>query len=236
MPANTAQKPTLVSRINTALTCYIFDGVLIVALGLLVVMAPQASLAFLCLVLGIDLVVMGVMKLVFYAANPYGIRSSANIFVGLAQVALGIWIVCKPDSFVNVFQILTGIVLIYVALLLFCRAFALRGFRGNFFWISLGSGIVSAVLGVVVLLNPMASASAMMVLSGIALMVAGVAIIAVLVSMKREVKTVAANVSQRLEDAGVPVDEIRELRDNIRAEVAGQASQVAQAVEKASRQ
>ena len=189
MPPRTASdsaKPT--SRIMKALKSYLFDGILLVLLGLVLLLLPKVSLTVLCVIVGVALIVMGLIKLIFFAANVNGARRWFDIPIGLIQLAVGFWMIIDSDLFINLFQIVTGIILIYGSLLLFMNALALREFRGVFYWLSIVFGAICAVLGIIILVNPAAFATFMMQLQGVALVVEGLALVAVMHTVKREIK------------------------------------------------
>ena len=101
--AKTSAKPT--SRITNALKSYLFDGILLVALGLVLLLLPKVSLTILCVIIGVALIIMGLIKLIFFAANVNGVRRIADIPVGIIQLVLGFWLIFDSSLFINLFQI-----------------------------------------------------------------------------------------------------------------------------------
>ena len=205
MPARNATKASAkpTSRITNALKSYLFDGILLVALGLVLLLLPKVSLTILCVIIGVALIIMGLIKLIFFAANVNGVRRIADIPVGIIQLVLGFWLIIDSSLFINLFQIVTGVILIYGSLLMFVHAFALREIRGAFYWLSLVFGILCAVLGIVIVVNPAGFAAFMMQLQGVALIIEGLALIVVMHTVKREMKnaTSASLVYRQIPDA-----------------------------------
>lgn len=173
-----------------ALKSYLFDGILLIILGLVLVIWPDTSLSTFCAVAGVVLAVMGLVKLVFYLANVGGIRRWVDIPVGLVQFLLGCALVIWPAFFINLFQIVVGIVVIYGSLLLIIRAVQLRTMGGSLFVLSIIFGILTLALGVVIIMNPAQFASVMVQLMGVALIVEGIALVAVMHTAKKRVNEV----------------------------------------------
>ena len=183
--------------IKNALKSYLFDGVALVILGVILLLLPQVSLKVLCIAIGVGLIVMGLIKLIFFAANANGERRIVDIPIGIVQLVLGFALIIESAFFISLFQIVVGVILIYGSLLMLIHAFNLRYVRGVMFVLSIIFGLLTLAAGVIIVLNPVEFADFMMQLMGVALIVEGLALIVVMHTMKRGVDKVQAEMNDR---------------------------------------
>ena len=209
MPTETARNisSSVSSRFMDFIKSYVFDGILLVALGLVFLLLPEASLTVLCVILGVALIVMGMLKLIFFAATAKALRRPVKVIIGVIQMVLGFALIIKPDVFINLFQIVVGVVLIYGSLLLFINAYRLRKIRGTFFVLSIIFGLIILALGAIIVANPIAFAGFMMQLQGVALIIEGVGLIVAMHTIKREAKNAAAALDSRIRTVEARLDE-----------------------------
>ena len=167
------------SRIKNAFKSYLFDGLLLVALGVVMLIWPEDALRILCIGGGILLIVLGLIKsIVFFASQED--RSVPGLIIGIAEIPLGIALIIKSDFFITAFQFITGIILIYGSGLMFIRAFALRREKGPIFAASIVFGILILVFAALILLNPWKSAAFITQLHAVALILEGLSMIIVM--------------------------------------------------------
>ncbi len=164
---------------------YFLDGVLLVLLGLAMLLWPGESLRVLCTGIGIALAALGLIKLIVFLAGRGGERSAGDLLVGLIQIALGAALILRADFFIGIFQIVTGVLLLYGSILMFVQAFLLRRTRGVLFVLALVFACVTAVLAVVILLNPVQFAAFITQLHGVSLIVEGAGMILVMRRVKK---------------------------------------------------
>lgn len=167
------------SRIKNAFKSYLFDGLLLVALGVVMLIWPEDALKILCIGGGILLIVLGLIKSIVFFANKED-HSVPGLIIGIAEIALGIALIIKWDFFITAFQFITGIILIYGSGLMFIRAFALRREKGPIFAASIVFGILILVFAALILLNPLKFAAFITQLHAVALILEGLSMIIVM--------------------------------------------------------
>ena len=165
---------------NNLLRSTLFDGLLLIVLGVVMLIWPLESLGFLCVVIGAVLVLMGLIRLILFGRKEKDERRVRDIPIGLLQIAGGIALIIRPDFFITVFQYVTGVLILYGAVLMFAQAVRLRREKGALFAASLAFACVTTLLAVIILVNPAAFASFMTQLHGVALIAEGLAMIIVL--------------------------------------------------------
>jgi uncharacterized membrane protein HdeD (DUF308 family) len=133
--------------------------------------------------LGVVLIVGGLFELIdAFRTRKWG-GSKMNFFVGLLTIALGILLLVRPVFGARSVTLFVGIFLIAVGLLRVFYVLAIRFQQWGWF---LASGIVGAVLGVVILLHwPDASRSMVGLFVGVDLMFFGWATLMLAIAVHR---------------------------------------------------
>jgi uncharacterized membrane protein HdeD (DUF308 family) len=144
-------------------------GVVTAVAGGLILACPGGTLVAVAVVVGIQLIVVGVFRAV--TAFTFAVDSVAArvlfLLLGILLVVLGIVCLRSPQRTIALLVLLFGIsCVISGALELF------HGFTGGGGW-AIASGIVSVLIGIVVLAYPVTSVSTMVWLFGIGLVVIG---------------------------------------------------------------
>ena len=97
-------------------------GILLIALGVLVLLQPDGAMSFFCIVLGICVLTDGLFKIqIALDAKRFGIRKWWLVMVmALITVAMGIVLVLRPGESAAVIMLLAGIGLLVEGLLNIC--------------------------------------------------------------------------------------------------------------------
>ena len=106
------------------------------------------------------------------------------MILALVQLAAGIILILQADFFVEIFFVVTGLLLAYGAILMFVRLIQLRRVKGPMFYFSLVFGIINLIFAVLILINPEQFASFSTRLQGAALVIEGIGMIIVLRNLK----------------------------------------------------
>ena len=167
-------------KIKKIIRSYWFDGILLICLGALILIWPDATPTILCIVTAVMLIILGLIKIIGFFVSKSGERKALALLIGLLQLAAGIAILVKTDFFIDFFQIISAVLMIYGCILMFVQAFDLRKEKGARFVTSIVFGIITLVLAVFMLINPAFMLEIMAYVTGIALIVEGLAIIIVL--------------------------------------------------------
>ncbi|MBR3383238.1 MAG: DUF308 domain-containing protein [Clostridia bacterium] len=169
-------------KVKNVLRSYVFDGVLMLALGIVLLIWPKTALNTIFYVIGAAVALMGLIKVIFFFAQSAD-RAAMDLVMGVAQIGLGVALIVKVDFFIEFFNVILAILLAYGALLLFAQAVILR--RGAFFALALIFAVITMALAVIIFLDPAGFASFMTQLRGIALIVEGLAMLIVLAKVKK---------------------------------------------------
>jgi len=104
----------------------LFESIITVAIGSIIMFYPQHSLEFFLIVIGVWAVILGIVQLILLI-NTKGELAGKNIFLfnGLLTLAIGIFLFFDPYSFaafvikvLGVFSLVFGSILIYLSFVL----------------------------------------------------------------------------------------------------------------------
>ena len=149
-------------------------AVLTAAVGLFVVCKPGLSVRFLCLALGIAILGTGLIYILGWLARRREGVSVLLLLPGVILCALGVWLMTSPTSAITLVQFIFGAILLFHGAVDLQGAFALARRGWGRWWADLALGVLTLVLGAVVLLRPLSTFGALVVLIGLALIFDGV--------------------------------------------------------------
>ena len=172
-------------KIAGLLKSYLVDGILLFLLGLVMLIWPNDTLNTVCILIGAAVGVMGIIKTVAYLMQKdKENRKLTSLIVGIIQIIAGILVMCNADFFVSFFQIISGIVILYGAVILFVQAFKSRQEKGAKFTAALIMGAINLFLAVVILINPAQFAAFMTQLNGVSLMIEGISMVVLFIGFR----------------------------------------------------
>ena len=144
-------------------------------LGLLLVIFPTASQEIICKGIGVALCVWGVLRLInYFRIAGSEILGSYGLVQGVTLLAFGMFFVIKP-GFIAVFlgTALAIIIIIIDGILKLQYAVDFYHLGSDKWWIEFIGSVVMVIIGIIALLNPFSTSSALIVFIGITLMIEG---------------------------------------------------------------
>lgn len=141
--------------------------------GLILLLRPGLSGGLICTAMGLGALLFGVVKLVSYWRLKEVGSFQIDLFLGVIFAAVGIFTLVQPGVILSILPIVLGIALVLGGLSKVQRAFQLKGMGYSRWAVVLGTGLLTCLVGVVLLVNPFAAAAAMIQCIGIGLIVDG---------------------------------------------------------------
>lgn len=161
--------------VKTAKLAYIVASVLGILVGLLLILWPDSSALFICRVIGVSILLCGGIKLFGYFSNDlYRLAFQYDLALGILTTLLGLLIVIKPGLLSQFIVIITAVYVIINALFTLQTAVEARSFGIRKWWLLLLGAIVSALLGVLLIINPFEGAAMITTLMGVAILFDGI--------------------------------------------------------------
>ena len=173
-------------KVSAKLKNYIFDAVLLIALGLVMLIWPQYSLKIIFTWVGIGFIIIGVIKcLNFIFKKNRKDRSIPDLLVGLLQIAVGIYAIVKAEVLASHFIIVAAILLGYGAIVMIIRSLKLKNVNSDRFTVCFVLGLVTLVLAVIVFVHPVMLADLMMQTAGVSMIVEGISLLIVMAQKEK---------------------------------------------------
>lgn len=166
---------------------FVFDGILLIALGLALAIWPDVALEIICVIIGAVIGVMGLIRCIIYFIVKDENSKASDLLLGILQICIGLAFIVARLFFIKSFFIIFGVMLIYGSLMLLIRAFLLRAVGGITFTTAIAFGLITLALGIIIFIQPAAFASFITVLEGISLVIEGLGMIVVLRKAKEEI-------------------------------------------------
>lgn len=173
---------------NYIITFIIFSAGYIL-LGLLLILAPETSQQLICYLLGSVAVVLGIGRIIYHFTLKDMSRAfRSDIPLGVMLILGGIYLMVRSEMVWEWLPVLLGFAIVFDSILKLQHAFDLRRAGFGYWWGGLGLSIITAILGILLVLGVFRG-NALMVYFGTVLIIDGVVnivtIILVMVQTKR---------------------------------------------------
>lgn len=187
--SGTNSNPRLSTELKTRGGWGIFLGVLVAALGVLLIAYPLATATITTFLLGAILVAVGVIDIVLAIGSHTIGRLFLRVLLGIVLGLAGVLLIASPLAGVAVLTVWLGVMLIGEAVVTAALAFQIRPASG-WGWLLFDAG-VSLVLGGLILAHwPVSSIWAIGTLVGAAVLMRGITRIALSAGLRRAAVTV----------------------------------------------
>ena len=146
--------------------CYIVSA-LQLALGVILIAAPELSANVLCYLLGACLLVTGITRIIGYLSRDlYRLAFQFDLAFGILTAAIGLLLLLRPKAVINLVLLVCGILILTDGLFKIQIALDARGFGIRRWWLILmaavaagGFGLLLIVLGIAYLVSRSTNAS-----------------------------------------------------------------------------
>ena len=161
-------------RIQAAKLGYILLSVALSVLGGVLIAVPDFSAALLCRLVGVTMLLFGAVKIIGYCSKDlYRLAFQYDLAFGILLIALGGILLFRPDTMVQIICIIMGVCVLADALLKIQISIDSKAFGLEKWWLILVTAILTGVAGFLLVLRPMESARAVMILLGVTLITEG---------------------------------------------------------------
>lgn len=134
---------------------YTLSALVCVVLGLVLVIWPRTSTRIVCMVLGAALLIYGIVQIVIYLVNRERTLILQGLLVlGIIFAVIGAWILVKPEMIMMAVPVIVGILIIIHGLHNISQAINLKKQEYEKWWLALIFGLLTVILGGVLVYNP----------------------------------------------------------------------------------
>lgn len=161
--------------IRAARTGYLLISVLLCLQGIVLIVFPDCSVILLCRLGGGVMVLFGTVKIIGYCSRDlYRLAFQFDLAFGILLMTLGVILIVCTSRMMHLIFMMMGICVLADALLKIQISIDAKAFGIGKWWLILSAAILTAVIGILLVLRPFESAQAVMVLLGTALIAEGV--------------------------------------------------------------
>ena len=146
-----------------------------IALGIILICYPGFTGILICRAAGLlALAVGGVREVSALRTRGAGFFSQLNLAIHVVLMGFGLFALAQPVTVLSILPVVLGVYLLMECVGKLQRAFALKELGFPRWWAALGMGLLAAVLGVTLLLNPFGAVETMLRFLGLSLVIDGV--------------------------------------------------------------
>lgn len=151
-------------------------SVVYVALGLVLIIWPATSARAICVALGVLLLLGGIFHVVsYFIQSRYSNVIRQSLTIGIVMLLFGAFALLRTDDILRAMPFVFGVLLVIDSATKVQVAFDLRRLAVPLWYLPLAIGLVTALLGIVLVINPFSAVVALNIFIGVSLIVNAVA-------------------------------------------------------------
>ena len=151
----------------------VLGAILTIVLGFILLANPGTVLSLILRILGWVLLLLGAGGVISFFLNRASYPSYGLLITGAVEFLLGLWVVRHPGSMVSLVGTLVGVLMLVHAVMDLQYVYDAWSAGAANWWSAAISGGLTLVLALIVLFNPWGSASSILSLAGVCLIVDG---------------------------------------------------------------
>lgn len=162
-------------------------AILFIALGVVLIMWPGATMKTICYILAVSLIVIGVVFLANYLRKDIaGIIYRYDLVVGLSAILGGILVIIKVDQLVGLIPAVLGFLVTISGILKMQNSVDMLRLGHGTWYVAFAMAIVNIVFGVLLLMNPFRTMELLLMWLGIGFVYSGVTDLYVTISISHK--------------------------------------------------
>ena len=160
-----------------------------IVLGLLLLLYPDTSGTILAVIIALALAAMGATHILNYLFRRFPDDiGRMDLVSGLLMAGIGVFLFFRPGVLIGVLPVVMGFLLLFGGAVKLQNAIDLARLKAPLWWVILILAALSVIAGIVVLLNPFATAELLLMFLGASLLIDGIFDIYTLITLHRRVK------------------------------------------------
>ena len=157
--------------LKTYKTWAIVLAVVTMVLGLVMVFWPGISAVAICYLMGAVCIAAGIYEIIrYFDLGLIGVLFRYDLFLGIMSVLAGVLLLLHPNGALVILPVILGFYIILASVFSIQISTEARHFGFSGWWGALLLGIAGAVLGVLMIFDPFKGAKALMIFTGISLL------------------------------------------------------------------
>lgn len=170
-------------------------AVIFIALGIVLILWPGATMKTICYLLAAMLLALGVASLINYLRKDIsGIIYRYDLVVGLCAILGGILVIVKVDKLTDLIPAVLGFLVTMSGILKMQNSVDMLRLGHGTWHVAFAMAIVNIVAGIVLLMNPFEAAQILIMCLGIALVYSGITDLYVTISISRRLSKIKTEI------------------------------------------
>jgi uncharacterized membrane protein HdeD (DUF308 family) len=154
---------------------YLITSLCAIICGLLLLLLPDFTLTTASIFIGSVLLIYGVFKLVeAIRFNSYFGLFGLHLITSMVPAVLGVILILQPRITASILPFIMGIILMIYGIAGIEKSISLKQWGYNDWWLNLIVAILTIIFGLVAVINPFETATALIMAIGAMLMVVGI--------------------------------------------------------------
>ena len=177
-------------------------AVIFIALGIVLILWPGATMKTICYLLAAMLLALGVASLINYLRKDIsGIIYRYDLVVGLCAILGGILVIVKVDKLTDLIPAVLGFLVTMSGILKMQNSVDMLRLGHGTWHVAFAMAVVNIVAGIVLLMNPFEAAQILIMCIGIALVYSGITDLYVTISISRRLSKIKTEIVVAEEDS-----------------------------------
>lgn len=170
-------------------------AVIFIALGIVLILWPGATMKTICYLLAAMLLALGVASLINYLRKDIsGIIYRYDLVVGLCAILGGILVIVKVDKLTDLIPAVLGFLVTMSGIMKMQNSVDMLRLGHGTWHVAFAMAIVNIVAGIVLLMNPFEAAQILIMCLGIALVYSGITDLYVTISISRRLSKIKTEI------------------------------------------
>lgn len=144
----------------------VYSSVLYIMLGVILLIFPDTALRLACTMIGAVTLVCGIIRIVGYFKAGSSYSNRFDLFLGVLLSALGVFLLITPQFIVSIVPIALGVYILVDSFTAIKKALDMKSLGFEKWWVSFLAALLLAVSGVVMIVNPFGTVSALVMFIG----------------------------------------------------------------------
>ncbi len=162
--------PTRIAKIG-----YIAMSAVFCAIGAIMIIFPAIPVQFMCMVIGIAMLLFGCIKLIgYFSKDLYRLAFQYDFQFGILLIVLGLVVLIRPSDVMQLVCISMGIVLLIEGMFKVQISLDAKSFGIQQWWIILFFSILTCIIGLILIFRPSESIHILAVILGISLIIGAI--------------------------------------------------------------
>ena len=145
----------MINYIKNLKANYTASALICMVVGMVLIIWPATSTQVVCMVLGGVLLIYGIIQIVLYLiARERTLYLQGMLMLGIIFGVVGAWILLRPDMIIRAVPVIVGLIIIMHGIHNVTQAFDLKRMSYDRWWLALIFGMLTVLLGGVLVRNP----------------------------------------------------------------------------------